>query len=466
MKNGNVYPYIPNTAPQTRAEMMREIGITDVEQLFEVIPEHLRIKGLLNLPEPMLDEYSVRRHTERLLSKNLNANEYACFLGAGCAPHFVPAVVDEIITRGENLTSFAGSSMCNHGLFQTMFEFQSQMGDLLEMDFVGPPMFDSTVAAGHSLRIAVRVTGRKKVILAKSVNPETQMMVSNYLKGTDEDFAEIMYAAYEPKTGLIDLVDLKQKLSTEVAAVLIENPTFFGAIETQAAEIGKLAREYGAEFIVYTDPISLGVMEPPVKYGASMVVGDLHSLGLHMSAGGGVAGFVGLPDDPRYVGKYKDTIYSICDTLVEGELGFYSANYMNSAYGSRDKGNDFTGTGASLHGLAAGVYLSLMGPQGMLEVGNTIMKKAQYAARKLEQIPAVQIQFTGPFFKEFVVNFNLTGKTVAEINKQLLAARIFGGKDLSASYPELGQCALYCVTEIHTQEDIDHLVSTIAQIVG
>ena len=458
--NRVVYPYIPNTAPETKAALMKKVNVTDEMELFNSIPEHLLQKEM-NLPEAMLDEYTVRRHTEELLAGNANLSTHKYFLGAGCAPHYVPAVVDEIIGRGELSTAYAGL-MADQGKSQIQFEYQSMMAELLDMDCIAMPQYDGGASAGHAIRIACRITGRRKVLMPKSMNPQNKEIVHNYLGGIDQQYAQIEYIGYDSETGLLDLDELKQKLDDQTAAVFIENPTFLGIVETQAEEIGQLAKTAGAEFIVYADPISLGVVEAPGSYGATIACGDIHSLGLHMLAGCGVAGYVMVKDKKEYLYELKDQMVAASPTSVEGEIGFsWVAAFERTSYAVREEASEFTGTNAALWTMAAGVYLALMGPQGMEDVGESIMQKSQYAARKLAELPGVEIKLSGPFFKEFVVDFSGTGRSVSEINKSLMNQKIFGGYDLSSTFPELGQSALYCVTEIHTQKDIDELVETI-----
>jgi len=453
-----VYPYIPNSAPGVKAEMMKEVGVTDVMQLYEEIPEHLKFKKTMKLPEPILDEYSIKRHTEQLLNKNYNCGDHLNFLGAGCAQHFVPAVCDEINGRGEFLTAYVGESMGDHGKWQAFFEYCSLLGELVDMDILSIPMYDGGQAAASSLRMANRINNRTKVILPKTMNSEILMILKNYLNSMPKADIEIVMVEFDPQTGLLDLNDLQQKMSAQVAAVFIENPSYLGFIETQAAEIGKIAAAQGAEFIVYTDPISLGVMEAPANYGATITCGDFHTLGLHLGCGGCQGGFIATHDDMKYIAEFKDLMFGLTETLAGDEYGFGEVLFDRTSYGSRDKGKEFTGTSTGLWAITAGVYLSIMGPKGMEEVGQTIMQNAQYAAKKIAQIPGVKINFSGPFFKEFVVNFDMTGKSVADINKALLTHKIFGGHDICQKIQGIGQSALYCVTEIHTKADIDQLV--------
>ena len=224
-----------------------------------------------------------------------------------------------------------------------------------------------------------------------------------------------------------------------------------------------MARAAGAETIVGVDPISLGILAPPAEYGADIVVGTTQPLGVHMNCGGGVCGFIASRDEVRYAREYPTLLLSITDTATPGEFGFGMSLMHQSSYGSREKGKDWTGNSTYLWAIANAVYMALMGPEGFREIGELIIQRAHYAARRLAEIDGVRIRFPAGFFKEFVVDFGGTGRSVKDINKALLARGIFGGKDLSADFPALGQSALYCVTEIHTQADIDRLAAALQE---
>jgi glycine dehydrogenase subunit 1 len=267
----------------------------------------------------------------------------------------------------------------------------------------------------------------------------------------------------------MDLNHLKSSLSDRTAAVFFENPSYLGFIETQASEIVKLAHEQGALCIVYADPISLGVLTPPPDYGvdgqgADIVCGDIQPLGIHMWYGGGHGGYIATRDDPKLVMEFPSRLFGISGTAVEGEWGFGDVAYERTSFAVREEGKEWVGTASALWGITAGVYLALMGPQGMTEIGERILQRCAYAQKKLEAIAGIRVRHTGIHFKEFVVDFNESGKTAAEINQALLERGIFGGKDLSLEFPELGQSALYAITEVHTQADIDRLANTLEEV--
>ena len=457
------YPYIPNSVPEIKAQMLKEVGISSVEDIYAEIPKHLRLKGKLNVPGPIPSECELRRHVEELLSKNKNCKDYLNFLGGGCWQHYVPSVCTTIMERDEFLTAYVGESMADHGKFQAQFEFASCIGELLDMEAVNTPTYDWGMAAATSIRMASRITGRSEALIVRTVAPERLSCIENYSLSV---VPNIKLVENDRKTGMMDLKDLKRKISTNTAAIYFENPSYLGFIETQGTEISRIAHDAGAIVCVGVDPTSLGVLEPPVHYGADIVVGDIQPLGIPMYWGGGLGGFVATRDEPKYVAEFPSLLFGLTATTQEGEYGFGEVYYERTSYASREKAKDFLGTMAQLHGIGAAVYLSLMGPQGMRELGEGILQRAEYAIKLLNGIKGVKTPvYSAPHFKEFIVNFDRTGKTVKRINKALLKEKIFGGKDLSKEFPELGQSALYCVTEIHTQADLLRLAEALREVI-
>jgi len=458
-----VYPYIPNSVPEEKQKLLKEIGIDSVEEIFKEIPTHLRFKGKMNLPEPFLSEYELRRHVEGLLAKNKSCKDYTNFLGAGTWQHYVPSVVDEIISRDEFLTAYVvGDAQGDHGKWQALFESASMIGEMTGMEAVNKPTYDWANAIAIACRMAARMTGRREILVAGNMSPGRLSVVKNYCKPE----IKIGLLKFNKETGLLDMNDLKARISSNTAAVYFENPSYLGFIETQGKEIAKIAHDGGAEVIVGVDPSSLGILAAPADYGADFAVGDYQPLGLHMQWGGGLAGFICTRDEKRYVAEYPGLLYGITTSVQEGEYCFGEVFYERTSYASREKGKDFIGTTTALWGIAAGVYMALMGPQGFRELGEGIMQRVKYAQGLLSNIKGVKVPvLNSPSFKEFVVNFDDTGKSAAEINKALLDHKIFGGKDISKEFPEYGQSALYCITEVHTKEDIRKLALALEQVI-
>ncbi len=462
------HPWMANSGSNIKQKMLAETGAATIEELFEQIPEDHRRKTPVNLPPSMRSEAELRRHLMSTLKKNKDSEQYLSFLGAGCWQHHVPAVVDEIIGRTEFLTPVWGSPQSDHGRNQAWFEFNSQLGELLKTDVVQLPVYSWGCAIGHAIRMATRITGRREVLVPHYCDPERLSVMQSYCEPPDmQQHIRIVHVAADRKAGSIDLADLAAKISDQTAAVYFEQPGYLGTIEPQAAEVAALARKHGAETIVGVDPISLGVLKAPADYGADIVVGPTQPLGVHMNCGGGVGGFMASRDEEKYVREYNGFLVSISETRKPGQFGFGLASAHQTSYGMREDGKDWTGNSVYLWAIANAVYMSLLGPDGFREVGELIISRAHYAANALGKIKKVKILSAGGFFKEFVVNFDKTGKTVAEINERLRKKhQIFGGKDLSAELPELGQSALYCVTEIHTQDDVDRLGEAIQEAVS
>jgi glycine dehydrogenase subunit 1 len=460
------HPYMPNSTPELRRELLDAVGVDDVESLFVQIPAKHRLKGGLDLPPALPSEAVLRRHLLNLLARNESCERNLSFLGGGIWPHHVPAIVDEIARRSEFLTPVWGTPSSDLGRNQTWFEFASQLGELVGMEFVGLPVYSWGCAEGHAIRMAARLVGRDHVLVPRAISPERLGVIRTYCGAAElPGHIEVELVAHDPQTGGLDLDDLRAKLSPRTAAVLFENPGFLGAIEANAAQIAALARERGAETIVGVDPISLGVLAPPSEYGADIVVGSVQPLGVHMSCGGGAGGFIATRDEERYAREYPTLNLSIAET-VEGEYGFGIALFEQTSYGRREEGNDWTGNSTYLHAVANAAYMALMGPEGFAEVGRLIIGRSRYAATRLGEVDGVRVVFPHGFFKEFVVSFDGTGKTVAEVNRALRERGIFGGIDLSRDFPELGQGLLACVTEVHSREDIDRFADAVKEVVS
>jgi glycine dehydrogenase subunit 1 len=455
-----VHPYIPNSDPEVKKEMLGALGLKDSEELFAVIPEEIRFRRKLNLSSPA-PEYAVRRHVEQILARNKHSGEIVSFLGAGCWPHYVPAVCDEINSRSEFLTAYTGDVYSDLGRFQTLFEFQSMIGELVGMDAVTFPTYDWPTVAGDALRMAAIITGRHEIFIPKTVSPDRLSVMNNFC----ENLARIEPVDYDRQTGQMSLEDLKDKLSADTAAVYIENPSYLGFIETQCREIGEIAHDKGALFLVGVEPLSLGILAPPGEYGADIVCGEGQPLGVHMSYGGASLGFLAFHDDEHYLSATGHRMISITKTKRAGEWGFVFVLPERSMYAARDKSASITGTGTILWAITGAVYLSLLGPKGIKDLAETIMKNSYYAMKCISKINGVSVPlFNSPHFEEFTVNFDNSRRTVRDVNKALMKFQVQGGKDISSEFPELGKTSLYCTTELHTREDIDKLCSALEEV--
>lgn len=456
-----VHPYIPNSNPETKREMLREIGVQSVEELFADVPERIRIKKRLQLPYAK-SEYQVRRDIEAILSRNKTCGELVSFLGAGCWPHYVPAVCDEINSRSEFVTAYAGDVYSDLGRYQAFFEFQSMIGDLVAMDVVSFPWYSWGSVAGDSARMAVMITDRHEILMPRTVSPDRLSV----MRALCEGLADIKLVKNDPESGQVSLDDLKSKISSKTAAVYIENPTYLGFVESQGQEISEIAHDHAALFTVGVEPLSLGVLTPPGEYGADMVCGEGQPLGMHMNFGGGLLGFLACRDVERLVSAIPHRLITITTTERKGEWGFTYVLPERTMFAARDKARSFTGTATALWAITAAVYLSLLGPNGVRELAEVIMQKSHYAMKRMSEIAGIRVPvFKSCHFEEFTANFDGTGKTISEVNKVLLDSGVIGGKDLTKEFPELGNTALYCVTEVHTKADIDKLAAALEEAV-
>ena len=460
-----VSPYMPNSAPKAKAEMLAALQVSSPEELYrDLIPQELLYPRELRLPPPIPSEYALSRHVQGILNKNISCEEYSSFLGAGCYRHFVPAVCSEIAGRSEFLTAYCGDTYSDHGKMQAIFEYQSMMGELLDLDVVSYTCYDAGQAVSSSLRMALRLgkeAGRTELLVPDTMNPEILSQLRSYCQG----FGTVRPVAHDPKTGRMDLAALQAMLSDKTAAVFLENPSYLGFFEEAAEEIGRLTHAAGAVFVVSPEIASLGVVESPANYGADIVCGDIQPLGIGMHYGGGCAGFLAVRDDPRYIDELPTYLYGIAKTQREGEFGWGRALNERCSHGSREKAREYFGTASGLWAIVAGSYLGLMGPAGMQELGERILQRTEYAVQKLSAVPGLKVDpFGGARFQEFIINFDAWGLTVQAVNQALLDHHIFGGKDLSADFPALGQSALVCISEITSAQEIDALAEALCRI--
>ena len=457
------HPYIPNSQPKIKNEMMREIGIKSIEELYADIPEKYTLKKPLKIPKHALSEFEVKRHIEALLAKNKTCNEMPMFLGAGCWPHYVPAVVKEIVQRSEFLTSYTPyQPEISQGMLQALFEYQSMICELTAMDVANCSMYDWASALGEAARMAARVTRRREILIPKIIHPERLATLQAYAEPAGLTVKKV---SYERETGELKLEDLKYAISEQTAAVYIENPSYLGFIETQVEEIASEAHKHGALFIVGVDPTSLGILKPPGECGADITVGEAQPLGNPMNFGGPLLGIFACRDDMNLVRQMPGRVIGLTTTVDGARQGFCMALQTREQHIRREKATSNICSNEALCAVASAVYMALLGPRGFRELGEAIMYKANYAISMLSVVEGVKAPiFKSAHFKEFTVNFDKAGLTVKEVHKKLLQRGIHGGKDVSKEFPELGETALYCVTEVHSAEEIACLADAINQI--
>jgi glycine dehydrogenase subunit 1 len=412
-----------------------------------------------------MSEFEVKKHVETLLSRNRTAFDMPIFLGAGCWPHYVPALVKEIVQRSELLTSYTPyQPEISQGMLQALFEYQSMICELTGMDVANSSMYDWASALGEAARMAARLKSRSEILVPRIIHPERAATLQAYAEPAG---ISIQNVAYETGSGEVSLEDLKSKISDRTAAVYVENPSYLGFIETQVDEISNAAHSHGALFIVGVDPTSLGILKPPGEYGADIVVGEAQPLGNPMNFGGPLLGIMACRDDMSLIRQMPGRIIGLTTTQTGDQNGFCMTLQTREQHIRREKATSNICTNEALCAVASAVYMALLGPEGFRELGETITCKANYAIRQLSRIKGIRTPiFRSAHFKEFTVNFDMAGLSSKEVNEKLLQHNIHGGKDISKEFPELGQTALYCVAETHSKQEIDHLAESLRGILG
>lgn len=463
MSDPVAHPYIPNSAPETAAALLAEVGVANLDELFAVIPERLRVSVPVELPPALASEAELRRYFHDTLAENTSCEDVLSFLGGGCWRHHVPAVCDEIASRGEFTTAFFGLGPAStFGAYQALFEYQSLLAELVGLDLATVPTYDWGWAAGISLLIAARVTGRSCLLVARSAGPARRRQIASRLPAG----LELGEVPFDVESGLLDVEALATALDG-AAALYVEQPTYLGVADPRVAEIGGLVHDAGAMLVVGADPTSLGVLAPPGAYGADLAVGDLQPLGHHASLGGTSAGFLATRLDECLISELPSIYIVAVPTEREGEHDFFWGNFEATSYETRGHATDFTGCSSALAGIVSATYLSLMGPQGMRDLGDGLLRRRAYAIAQLGEIPGVVAsRLSGPGFKEWVVDLSGAGATVEAVNAALLERGILGGTSLAGVYPELGESALFCATELHTRADIDRLAGSLTEILA
>lgn len=450
-------PYIPMTQEQQKA-MLSSLAMKSSEELFSAIPEALRLKKELDLPEP-LSEYELKKQMQTLVQQNFDASWNLCFLGAGIYDHIIPSAVGHLLSRQEFYTAYTPyQPEISQGVLQAIFEYQTMIAELTGMDAANASLYDGASALYEAILLAVRHTDRKEVLLARSINPEYRKTVASILRYSDITLKEIgFYTQDNPKSGTLDVAALTESLNENTAAVVIQSPNFFGILEDLNA-LSEKAKKVGALLIAVCDPVSLGVFESPGALGADIAVGEAQPLGNPMNFGGPLLGYFAVKNPyirrmpGRIVGETTDS---------EGRRGFVLTLQAREQHIRREKATSNICTNEALCALAASIYLSLMGKLGLKEVATQCINKSAYAYQSLLETGQVSEVFKAPFFREFVVRPVVRPE---KLNDELMADSIVGGYDLSNVYPELEGCWMVAVTEKRTKEEIDFLVHKVNRI--
>ena len=431
-----------------REAMLDAIGVSSVDELFRDIPESLRLDRPLVM-EPALSEQELVEHLSALAGKNVSVSEELSFLGAGMYDHYVPAVVDAMLARGEFLTAYTPyQPEMSQGVLQAIFEYQTVICELTGMDVSNASGYDGTTVAADACYVAKHVTGRTKVVLAETLNPQTRQVVKTYAPGFGLEVVEVPH-----RDGVTDPDELRGA-AADAACVIFQQPNFFGCLEP-APELAAAANDADALAVAHVDPLSLGVLEAPGAYGCAIAIGEGQGAGNYLSYGGPHYGFFAARQDfirrmpGRIIGETTD---------LDGKRGFVLTLQTREQHIRREKATHNMTTNQTLLALAGLIYLSWLGPQGLREVGETCMSLGAYAKEQLGLQPVFPEQTT---FKEFAVRVGRSGQDV------IRAARkqgIHPGYALGRDYEGLDDALLVCVTEKRSPADIDRLAAVLEEV--
>ena len=436
-----------------KKEMLERIGVSSVEELFRSIPDDLKIKNRLDVPDP-LTEPELSRWMDEIARQN-SYHEFLSFLGAGAYSHVIPSVVDYLSSRGEFISPYTPyQPEVSQGTLQIIFEFQTLICQLTGMDIANASLYDGASGAAEAVLMANRIKSKPKVLVAKSVHPQYREVIQTYTQNLDISVEEIEYS----DRGEVDIGNLKAKLDEGTSAVVTQSPNFFGIIE-KLDMISALAHERQAlSIVVVAEPVSLGILEAPGRLGADIVTGEGQSFGLSVSYGGPYLGFMACCKESvrqfpgRIAGETED---------VDGKRGFVATLSTREQFIRRERATSNICTNQAWCALRATIFLELLGKQGMRELASQNLQKANYALDQITKIAGITPRFQGVCFNEFVLEFE---KPWTEIEEFLLEKGVIGGLSVVEAFPELENCALLCVTESHRKDDIDRLVALLKEV--
>lgn len=441
--------YLPMTE-NDQNEMLAAIGVNSIDELFSDIPERVRFKGDLNL-KPAKSESALLKELSQMAAKSADLLSNTCFLGAGVYDHYIPTIVDHVISRSEFYTAYTPyQPEISQGELQAIFEFQTMICELTGMEAANSSMYDGGTALAEAAMLSAGQTRRKKVIVSSAVHPEYIHVLKTYAKGQNLEIIEAPYA-----NGLTDLSALEGLASDEVAAVLVQYPNFFGSIEP-LQEIEKIAHAHKSLFVVSSNPLALGALTPPGKFGADIVVGDAQPFGIPTAFGGPHCGYFAVTS--KLLRKVPGRL--IGETVDEqGRRGFVLTLQAREQHIRREKATSNICSNQALMALSAAVAMTALGKKGVKEMAVANIQKANYAKKAFADA-GFEIVFNSPSFNEFVVKLS---KPVRDVNKELLKKGIIGGYDLGRNFPELNQHMLVAVTELRTKEEIDNFVKELGE---
>lgn len=440
-----MYPYIPNT-PQDEQEMLKAIGLDSMDQLFEDIPKEVRLTKPLNIPDSK-SELEVSSYLKDLADKNCSVSELTCFLGAGAYDHYIPSVINAITSRSEFYTSYTPyQPEISQGTLQYIFEYQTLISNLTGMDLANASLYDGGTAIAEAALMACSYSRKDEIIVSTGVSPEARQILKTYAHAQNLKVTEV-----QTKDGVTDADKLQSLLSDKTAAVIVQNPNFFGLLEDLKgmAEITHKLKK--ASLVAAVEPISLALLKKPGELDVDIVVGEGQPLGMPLQFGGPYLGFMAVKKD--YMRKLPGRIVGET-TDLDNKRSYVLTLSAREQHIRREKATSNICSNQGLNALAACVYMVTMGKEGLKEVAEQCVQKSHYAFEELTKSGRYKPLFDKPFFMEFA----LTSETgVDEINKALLGEKIIGGYDLGRDYPQYKKASLYAVTEKRTKEEIDEL---------
>ncbi|MEA2070100.1 MAG: aminomethyl-transferring glycine dehydrogenase subunit GcvPA [Asgard group archaeon] len=446
------------SAKKIQQEMESYLNIKTIDELFKDVPSSVLLKKSLDIPGPF-SERDLKLHIQNILSKN---KECITFLGGGAQKHYVPALVTEVITKPELQNSYTPyQPEVSQGMLQGIFEYQSLISELTNMSVTNASMYDWATAAAEALLMAARLLRkRSKVLISSAVHPDRIEVIENYLEGPK---IGIEYIDYNPKTGEIDTADLKEKITEDIAAFYFETPNCFGIIEKQAEQICDIIHEKGAKAIVGVDPVSLALLKPPGDFGADIAVGEAQALGLPVNYGGPHVGFFSINYDRNTIRQMPGRLVGLTKTEEGDKKAFVLTLATREQHIRRERATSNICTNQSLLAFGAGVYLSLLGYEGLKGTAEYCTTAAHYVANKIDALANFDAPFfSGAFYNEFV--FRVKNSSIENVLQKLQEINVIGGYSIKHYYPDFGEAALCCVTEMNTKEEIDTFLKQLAKI--
>ncbi|HZS76695.1 MAG TPA: aminomethyl-transferring glycine dehydrogenase subunit GcvPA [Ktedonobacteraceae bacterium] len=443
--------YIPNT-PEDQQAMLARLGLSSLEDLLAPVPENVRLRRPLDLP-PALPEPDLKRLMMNMAAKNSNLDTTISFLGAGTYDHAIPSVVPHLQRRSEFVTSYTPyQPEVSQGMLQAIYEFQTMVCQITGLDIANASLYDGSTAVVEAVLLALGPGGRGEVVISEGVDPQYRRVLRTYAHARGFNVKEV-----QTRNGVTTPEDLDAAVSPTTAAVVLQQPNFFGCIEDMRA-LEPIAHKGKAVFITnITEPASLGILAAPADYNADIAVGELMSFGNPMSYGGPALGFMAAKN--KYMRLLPGRL--VGQTVEEGgekRTGYVLTLQTREQHIRRERATSNICTNQSLLAVGATIYLAALGKQGFRELGELCLQKAHYAFRQITSVPGFSATFSSPFYDEFVVT--IPG-SIQQLQRSLLRQGIIGGYDLSRDYPNMKNAMMFCVTETRTKEDIDLLVTAL-----